>query len=276
MAELLIGTASWSHPSWQGVFYPPGTPASDYLAHYAREFRTVEVDSTYYAPPTPRMVDAWRARTPEGFLLSAKVPGMITHERRLVDCDAELDAFLTTMRRLGPRLGCLLLQFPYFKKQEFPTLDAFLDRLVPFLQRLPTDLRFAVEVRNRQWLQPPLFEVLRARSVALALIDHPYMPSAGEYLRFPGIVTADFLYVRWLGDRYRIEEITQSWDRLVVDRQAETARWIEALRALMPRVQRVLAYYNNHYAGCAFASVRQFLQAWALASEARPGVAPHR
>src|SRR5436305_10999845 len=101
MGELRLGTASWTAASWAGVFYPPGMPASEYLSFYAREFDTVEVDSTWYRPPSPRVVDGWRARTPEGFLFSVKVPQAITHEACLVGCEAETAEFLSTMERLG-------------------------------------------------------------------------------------------------------------------------------------------------------------------------------
>jgi uncharacterized protein YecE (DUF72 family) len=63
---------------------------SDYLGFYAERLHTVEVDSTFYACPTARTVENWNARTPEGFVFSVKVPQTITHDKVLVDCDAEL------------------------------------------------------------------------------------------------------------------------------------------------------------------------------------------
>lgn len=261
--SLYLGTSSWTAESWNGGFYPKGTPSGDYLIHYGRRFRSVEVDATWYRPPSPRTVEGWRAKTPDGFLFAAKVPQSITHEKVLVDCEAELEQFLEVMRGLGPKLGVLLFQFPYFRRDVFPHPDLFLERLRPFLQALPDDVRFAVEVRNKQWLSAPLFDVLRGRNVALAWIDHPWMPPARQYGRMPGAVTADFLYVRWLGDRHKIEEVTKSWDRLVYDRTRELAAWAELLRELTPRLGRVHAYFNNHYAGCAYQSAFQFEELWA-------------
>ena len=75
--------------------------SSDYLAFYGDHFHTVEVDSTFYACPTPRTVNNWAARTPDNFVFSVKVPQSITHEKVLVDCDAELEEFLKTMDILG-------------------------------------------------------------------------------------------------------------------------------------------------------------------------------
>jgi uncharacterized protein YecE (DUF72 family) len=75
--------------------------------------------------------------------------------------------------------------------------------------------------------------------------------------RLAGAVTADFLYVRWLGDRYGIEEVTTTWDRLVVDRERQLAEWAEVLRELYPRVETVYGYANNHYGGCGFMTADQ-------------------
>jgi uncharacterized protein YecE (DUF72 family) len=260
--ELYLGTSSWTAPSWEGVFYPPGTPPSRFLAEYARHFRTVEVDATFYRPPAPSTVDGWYARTPPGFLFAAKAPQSITHEKVLVDCQEELGEFLAVMDRLGEKLGPLLFQFKYFKQAEMPGVEAFLERLEPFVAALPTGYRFAVEVRNRSWLVPRLLDTLRSRNIALALIDHPWMPTAVEYRRRPELVTADFAYIRWLGDRYKIEEITTDWNRLILDRTRETEAWIETMRTLLPSVQRVHGYYNNHYAGYGAGSAFLFRRLW--------------
>ena len=84
------------------------------------------------------------------------------------------------------------------------------------------------------------------------------MPTAAAYARIPGIVTTDFLYVRWLGDRHGIEEITQTWDRLVVDRGRELVAWRDALQSVTGNVARTYAYFNNHFAGCGYQSAFQF------------------
>jgi uncharacterized protein YecE (DUF72 family) len=268
--DLYLGTSSWTAPSWGGVFYPPGMPPSQFLTEYSHHFRTVEVDATFYRPPAPSTVDGWYRRTPPGFLFAAKVPQAITHEKVLVGCQEELREFLAVMDRLGDKLGPLLFQFKYFKKEEMPSAEAFLERLEPFVAALPSGYRFAVEVRNRSWLVPRLLDMLRRRNVALALIDHPYMPTAAEYRRRPELVTADFAYIRWLGDRYKIEEITTDWNRLILDRTRETQAWIETMRSLLPEVRRVYAYYNNHYAGFGVGSARLFQRLWDGTEEASP------
>jgi uncharacterized protein YecE (DUF72 family) len=264
--ELRAGTCSWTAPSWSGIFYPRGTPAGEYLNVYSQRFNTVEIDATWYRSPSAPTVDSWNARTPEGFLFAAKVPQSITHEKILLDCDADVEEFLAVMERLGPKLGPLLFQFPYFRRAEFAGAEAFLLRLAPFLERLPARFRYAVEIRNKQWIGKPLLELLAQHRVSLALIDHPWMPRPAAYARIPGIVTTDFFYVRWLGDRHAIEAMTPTWDRLILDRTRETEEWAEVLRAMNRRADRIYAYYNNHYAGCGFLSAQRFLDLWEKSS----------
>ncbi len=265
--SLRIGASSWSAPSWEGVFYPRGALPADYLPHYASEFDTVEVDATFYRIPSARMADAWRERTPPGFLFAAKVPQAVTHEKMLEGCGGEMAEFLEVMGRLGEKLGPLLFQFRYFKKTEFPEADPFIDRLERFLPTLPGGIRFAVEVRNKHFVVPRLLDLLRKHGVALALIDHPWFYRIDQLAGREGILTADFVYLRWLGDRHKIEEQTKSWDRVIVDRSREMGLWIPAIRKMLEENRTVYGYFNNHYAGYAVGSIRFFWELWGGSQE---------
>ncbi len=80
-----LGTQGWTLSSWVGPFYAPGTKNAAYLPHYATQFRTVELDTTFYAIPRLSTIDGWRDKTPPGFQFAAKFPKVITHEKLLVD-----------------------------------------------------------------------------------------------------------------------------------------------------------------------------------------------
>jgi uncharacterized protein YecE (DUF72 family) len=261
-ARLRIGASSWSAPSWEGVFYPRGARPSEYLGHYASRFDTVEVDATFYRIPDARTVDGWRDRTPAGFVFAAKVPQAITHEKVLIGCEEECAAFLRVMERLGDKLGPLLFQFRYFNKADFPGPDPFLDRLEKFLPTLPDRQRYAVEVRNRKFVNSRLLDLLNRHRVALALIDHPWFDPIDRLMERPSVLTADFSYLRWLGDRRGIEKVTTTWDRLIVDRTPELRLWIPAIRTMLARERTVYGYFNNHYAGYAVGSIERFRELW--------------
>jgi uncharacterized protein YecE (DUF72 family) len=257
-ARIRLGTSSWTGDGWVGSFYPENARPQDFLPIYAQSFDTVEIDSTFYRVPSAKTVEQWRERTPSGFTFSAKVPGVVTHEKMLLDAEADLNAFVKVMDLLGDKLGPLLLQFPYFNKQKFRSAVDFLERLEPFLKQLPKDHQWVVEVRNRNWLSATLHSVLREHRVALALVDHSWMPRPRELLETGDPVTAGFAYIRWLGDRKAIEEITKVWNKLVIDRTAEMEEWIPAIEKLLKRRLTIYAYFNNHYAGFGPASARAF------------------
>jgi uncharacterized protein YecE (DUF72 family) len=244
-----FGTSSFSSTDWVGPFYPPGTRPGDFLRLYAERFDTVEIDSTYYAIPPLRTVDGWVSKTPEGFVVATKFPRSIVHGGERAATDAERDLFLSTVERLGRRLGPLVLQFPFFGRDAFPSQEAFLERLDRFLERLPRGPSYAVEVRNPDWMNRPLRDLLARRGVAMVLVDQAWMPHGDEVERDLDPVTAGFAYVRLLGDRKEVEALTKTFDREVIDRGDRLARWAKVLARLAARGVRTFVYVNNHYAG---------------------------
>lgn len=257
--HLLLGSCSFTAEGWNKTFYPPGLKSSGYLGYYSEQFKTVEVDSTFYRIPAERTVRGWFAQTPDDFTFASKVPRSITHEACMVDCDSELNAFVQVMSLLQQKLGPLLFQFPYFNKKAFLRPQEFFERLRDFLPKLPQGFQFAVEIRNTAWVGPELLDLLRKYKVALSLIDHPWMARPTELMRKDDVVTADFVYVRMLGDRYAIEEVTKSWDKAVLDRSRELGEWAAVVDGLLSRGLKVYTYVNNHFAGHSPETMRQFL-----------------
>lgn len=260
--EIHLGTSAFTADGWEGTFYPKGMKPADYLSYYATRFDTVEIDSTFYRTPSLATVRGWYAKTPKGFLFAAKVPQEITHKRVLVDCDDEMKNFLATMDCLGEKLGPLLFQFGYFNKQAFASVGEFLSRLIPFLKKLPKGYRFVVEVRNKNWLEARLAAALKERNVVMALVDHVWLPRPAELFERMDPITADFAYIRWIGDRKAIEERTKVWDKTIVDRRADLSEWINVVYKITGRGIPVFAYANNHYAGYAPATVELFHKLW--------------
>ncbi|MEW6072699.1 MAG: DUF72 domain-containing protein [Planctomycetota bacterium] len=262
------GTSSWSEKSWVGPFYPPGTPPGDFLAFYATQFDTVEADVTYYRIPDARTVATWARRLPAGFALAAKFPRSIVHggedarpdpERALcldrVQGDVEL--FLERMGALGERCGPLVLQLPYYNRQVFASRAPFFARLAELLAFLPARFRYGVELRNEKWIDAELLDLLRSHRAALVWSDLAYLAHPADLARRLDLVTADFAYGRLIGDRQKVEALTTSFDRVVLDQTPRLERWAELLGAVRERVPEIYVYANNHYAGHGPATIRQ-------------------
>jgi uncharacterized protein YecE (DUF72 family) len=260
--SVRIGTSAFTARGWEGTFYPAGMKPAEYLTYYATQFDAVELDNTFYRTPALSTVKGWYAKTPPGFLFAAKVPQVITHEKVLVDCEEDLKHFLETMEALGEKLGPLLFQFGYFNSAKFKNGGEFLMRLKPFLKGLPKGFQYAVEIRNKYWLDARFAETLREHGVALALIDQGWMPRPWEMKEKFDLITADFTYVRWLGDRQEIEEQTAAWDKTILDRTPELRNWVEIIKEFVARNIRVFAWANNHYAGHGPATVQLFWDIW--------------
>lgn len=260
--NLLVGTSSWSSTDWVGPFYPPSLKPGQFIEAYARKFRAVEIDSTYYSIPSPQVVTSWREKTPPGFIFAAKVPGVITHEKVLKDCQVELTMFLKNMELLGNRLGPLLLQFPYFNRNVFPSREPFERRLKTFLETLPKDFKFALEIRNKNWISWDFLELLRDHSIAFALVAQAWMPRIDTLAKALDLITSDFVYARFIGDRKGIEAKTKRWDKLIEDKTPEMTVWVNELKQIVNKGVKTYAFFNNHYAGFAPGSVKLFEDLW--------------
>ena len=240
---LYLGTSGWSYADWEGTLYPLGTTPAGRLAEYVKHFTTVEIDSTFYGTPKVTTVERWRNVAPRGFLFAAKFPQEVTHDRNLVGVEAETNAFLR-LWALGDRLGPLLFQLPpSFTVEGMGVLE-------DFLKGLPEGLRYAVEVRHRSWLGSDLPEMLRERVVALTLIDYPRMPRMDE-------ATADFVYIRWLGNR---REFPEGHTHLKKDRDDDLLWWAGVVDRFLNEGKTVFAYANNHYQNHSPSTVDRFLE----------------
>lgn len=237
--KIYLGTQGWSYKDWVGALYPPRTVARDYLTHYAQEFDTVELDTTFYGTPLPDRIRLWDRSTPADFQFTAKTPRTVTHDRRLVDAQDDFEQFLRVMAGLGTKLGAILIQLPPdFTTDERPALESF-------IRKLPLDFRFAVEFRHRSWLSEETYELLRLHRVAWTMIDLIYMPRQIE-------CTTDFTYVRWLGDRRQIQRMHETQ----LDRGPDLEAWAEQLENVAHRLERMYGFVNNHYSGHSPADVR--------------------
>jgi uncharacterized protein YecE (DUF72 family) len=243
MADFYFGTMGFSYKDWQPSFYPISLPAGEYLGYYSGYFNAVEIDSTFYGIPRPGSLERWTSSTPDGFRICAKTPRSITHEAGLIKVESEMNAFLETMGRLGPRLGVILIQFPpSFKSDQAP-------RLAGFLEGLPGEVRFAVEFRHRSWYTPVTFDLLASQAVCWAATEYGQLPKTVP-------VTTDFQYIRFIGQHRRFNQ----HDRVQLDVLANLKWWQARLEELPDRVETVYGFFNNDYSGHAPQTARDFMK----------------
>ena len=240
-----LGTQGWAYADWAGTMYDSAVRPENYLRSYAEEFRSVEIDSTFYGTPAADRVRKWAATVPTGFTFSCKLPREITHERRLIGTKGLVAEFYDAVRAFGPKLGCVLVQFEAsYTRAEEPD---FRSALAAF----PTDVRTAFEFRDPAWYAPDVQTLLEGRGHALAVADAPFVPRElmRETLRRTKL---PFAYLRLIGNHDAFDR----FDAVLQDRDSEITWWTKALGEAMPRLDRLFAYVNNHYQGHSPATVR--------------------
>jgi uncharacterized protein YecE (DUF72 family) len=233
MQNLHLGTIGFSYSFWRGKFYPSKTASKDYLAYYASQFNTVEVDSTFYRIPTKQTVLNWKKQVSQGFLFSFKFPQVITHIKMLKDCQYETAVFLDRVDLLEDKVGALLLQFPpNFGVEHMADFE-------DFLCKLPKQHRIVVEVRNKSWLNQEFYSILESNKAALAWTDSPLMAEIDK-------VTAGFLYFRWEGDR---KKVNGTLGKIEVDRTGDLNLVAENIKSILTKQIEVFGYYGKYYSG---------------------------
>lgn len=211
-AQIRTGTAGWVFAPWRGSFFPPGLVQKKELHYASRHLTSIEINATFRGMQKPESFAKWAAETPDGFQFSIKGPQLVTHIKRLKDCELALANFFASgPLALADRLGPFIWQLP-------PNLAFEADRLEAFLSLLPRDIdgylalagradgaksdpylepngvktiRHAIEMRHESFSDPAVDALLRRHNVARVIADTPDNP--GREL------TADFAYCRLQG-----------------------------------------------------------------------------
>jgi len=229
-AQVRIGCSGWVYRDWRGVVYPQDLPQREWFLHYATLFDTVEVNNTFYRLPPLSTVDQWARQAPPGFEYALKLGAFGSHRMKLRDASSWLPNHVERVRRLGDAAGPTLVQLPPHWRRNAGRLDEF-------LHTAGSELRWAVELRDPDWLHDDVFDVLRAHGAALCLHDllpdHPWvLTTSWTYVRFHGPNALEQKYV----GRYGGRRLWRPANRL--------AGWIDD-------GCDVYAYFNNDYGGAA-------------------------
>ena len=181
--KLLAGTSGFAFKEWKGSFYPEDLKPDAMLRFYASRFPTVEINNTFYRLPKQHVLEEWAAQVPASFTFAIKASQRITHFARLKAESADAVGFLLKNTAvLGGKLGPILFQLP-------PNLKKDADRLRAFLALLPGDRRFTMEFRHESWFDDDVYDALRARDIAMCVVEQPEFAS-------PVVATASWGYAR--------------------------------------------------------------------------------
>jgi len=245
---IRIGPAGWSYKDWEGIVYPqkPGKNF-DPLEYLARYFNTIEINSSFYRPPTPSTTKAWAKRVAANkeFTFTAKLNRLFTHERGKATAadEKEFHSGMSPLLKSG-KLGALLLQFPWsFKNTAEDRI--YLAELLEKFQDYP----LVLEVRHVSWNTPAMYEWLQERGVGICNIDQPVFSKS---IRPAALTTSPVGYVRLHGRNY------QNWFREKAPRDErynylysfdELDPWLKRIKEVANETRETYVITNNHFRG---------------------------
>jgi uncharacterized protein YecE (DUF72 family) len=233
VSKIHVGCSGWVYKHWRGVFYPDGLPQNRWFERYAQEFDTVEINASFYRVPVQSTFEGWREKAPPGFRYAVKVNRFITHMKKLLGCEVEVERFIDLASMLGDTLGPLLYQLP-------PSLHKNVERLDAFLARLPKHLEQVVEFRHRSWYDEEVLRVLDRHGAGFVahdlkgLVSPRWASGRTAYVRFHGAAG------KYWG-RYSDETLLEWTDWLVEQARSGKSCW---------------CYFNNDIHGHAIEDAR--------------------
>jgi uncharacterized protein YecE (DUF72 family) len=240
---VLIGTSGFAYLHWNREFYPEGLPAEERLAFYARSFRTVELNVSFYRTPPAKTFAKWRDEVPDDFRFAVKASRYLTHTLRLRYPREPVEYLMERAEGLGEKLGPILIQLP-------PDMPIELERLDETLAAFGQKVEVAVEPRHRSWFTPEFRALLERRGAALCIADR-HGPIS------PIWQTTSWLYVRLHEGR--------ASPRSCYGRAA-LAAWARRLVDLAGPDPPGYVYFNNDARACAIRNAKTFERALAQMS----------
>ena len=167
-----IGCSSYATASWQPLFFPEGLPRKQWFEYYCKHFNTYELNSTFYRFPTLKSLESWYDKAPDDFVFSIKVPKIITHIKRMEDCEEEIEKFYDVAREgLRDKLGCVLFQLP-------PSFTYSPERLETVIMAANSEFNNVVEFRHESWWLEDVIKILSVNNITFSSVNYPMLPTA--------------------------------------------------------------------------------------------------
>lgn len=223
---IYLGTSGWYYKHWIGNFYPKNLEKSKWLEFYSKKFNTVEVNASFYRLPFKNMINGWKDKTPNNFLLTFKGSRFITHKKKLKDTLKYLEKFHQRVKLVKQKLGVIVWQLP-------PQVKKDINLLENFINKLDSDIKQCIEFRHKSWFDKKIYNILSKNNIAFCIISAPQLPPTIQ-------VTADFAYFRWHGKN--------EWYNYNYSKK-ELNRWATEIKLM--DVDQIYGYFNNDAKGFA-------------------------
>jgi len=219
--KFFVGVSGFSYASWKGSFYPKDLKSEDFLSFYAGKLNSVEINSSFYAPPSAAMVKSWAGRIGEDFRFAIKSPRSITHTLKLGKGASESANRLgKTLDLLGGKLGPVLFQLPPFFRQDLKTLEDFLTQTAGVKKKV-------FEFRHDSWLNDLTYQLLEKHDAGFCIAETEDMKPV---LR----VTGELPYFRLRKDVYTAKDVEV---------------WTEKIREIIKGSEQAYVYLRHDETG---------------------------
>jgi uncharacterized protein YecE (DUF72 family) len=223
--EILIGTSGWMYNHWNRTFYAEAGK-EDQLAFYAKEFKTVEINYTFYRIPDADNYLKWYDRTPPDFRFTIKLNRFITHLKWIIidkESKQTLQTFMNDTQGLKEKLAVILIQLQPKQGLNIDRLNIFLSEYTSVIKYLNYKPRTCIEFRNTTWFNNETYKLLEKYDVALVF------PSTPEYRHV--IFTSDFAFIRQHGgSSYSDQELNNLANEI---------------QGYPSKIKHVYVYFNN-------------------------------
>ena len=236
MIQCHIGCSGFHYKDWKEIFYPKGVPQRLWFEYYCQHFNTLELNVTFYRFPQVGMLESWYEKSPVDFSFSVKAPRLITHYKKMNDCEKLLDDFYDTVTEgLKEKAACILFQFP-------PSFDYTLERLEKIINNFNPQFSNVVEFRHASWWNEEVYKKLGKNRITFSGISHPRLPD-----KF--IVNTSLFYYRMHG----VPKLYQSpYTTAFLKDIAKTIR-------SSPKIKNAFIYFNNTMSGAAIKNAKEMI-----------------
>jgi uncharacterized protein YecE (DUF72 family) len=213
---LYVGVSGFSYPGWKGAFYPKDLKGEEFLSFYSRKLNSVEINSSFYAPPTVGTIKSWASKTQDRFRFSIKSPRQVTHILKLGKGSADpAKKLAATIELLGSRRGPILFQLPPFLKADLKLLESFLADTAVIEKKV-------FEFRHDSWLSEPTYSLLDKYETALCIAETEDMKPVLK-------VIGNTAYFRLRLDSY-VNKTVDKWSARIMGLAKETKETYVYLR----------------------------------------------